>query len=106
MGSVDGAETCELVGSYLLSNLTPVVGNNIGLYLLLGLAALNKTPREIKSIKKHICKTFKEHGLSLAIEANKKRVSFLDVTLNLNTSAYSLTTSTKGCCTTSSEALP
>ena len=30
MGSFDGAETCELVGLYLLSKLTPVVGNNQG----------------------------------------------------------------------------
>ena len=88
MGSFDGAETCELVGSYLLSKLTPVVGNNIGLYRDDGLAALNKTTREIENIKKHICKTFKEHGLSLTIEANKKSVNFLDVTLDLNTSAY------------------
>ena len=71
MGSFDGVETCELVGSYLLSKLTPVVGNNIGLYRDDELAALNKTPREIENIKKHICKTFKEHGLSLTIEATR-----------------------------------
>ena len=65
-----------------------MVGNNIGLYRDDGLAALNKTPREIENIKKHICKTFKEHGLNLTIEANKKRVNFLDVDLDLNTSAY------------------
>ena len=45
-------ETCEFVGSYLLSKLTPVVGNNIGLYRDDGLAALNKTTREIENIKK------------------------------------------------------
>ena len=44
-------------------------------------------PEKCKT-KKHICKTFKGHGLSLIIEANKKRVNFLDVTLDLNTSAY------------------
>ena len=31
MGSFDGAETCELVGSYLLSKLAPEYGNDIGL---------------------------------------------------------------------------
>ena len=88
MGSFDGAETCELVGLYLLSKLTPVVGNDIGLYRDDGLAALNKTPREIENIKKYICQTFNEHNLKLTIEANKKTVNFLDVTLDLNSSTY------------------
>ena len=30
MGSFDGVETCEIVGSYILSKLTPEYGNNIG----------------------------------------------------------------------------
>ena len=63
MSSFDGAETCELVGSYLLSELTQVVANNIDLYRDDGLAALSKTPREIENIKKNICKTFKEAWL-------------------------------------------
>ena len=88
MGSFDGAETCELVGLYILSKLTPVVGNNIGLYRDDGLVALNKTPREIENIKKYICKTFNEHNLKLTIEANMKCVNFLNVTLNLNASTY------------------
>ena len=58
MGSFDGAETCELVGSYLLSKLAPEYGNDIGLYRDDGLAAFNKTPRETENIKKHICKVF------------------------------------------------
>ena len=40
MCSFDGAETCELVGLYLLSKLTQVVGNNIGLYRDDGLAII------------------------------------------------------------------
>jgi hypothetical protein len=32
MGSIDGAETCDLVGSYLLSQLMAEYGNDIGLY--------------------------------------------------------------------------
>ena len=32
MGSFDGAETCELVGAYLLSQLSAEYGNDIGLY--------------------------------------------------------------------------
>ena len=88
MGSFDGAETCELVGSFLLSKITPVCGNDIGLYRDDGLAAFKKSPREIEGIKKHICKVFSEHNLKLTIEANKKCVNFLDVTLDLQSASY------------------
>ena len=77
MGSFDGAETCELVGSYLLSELAPEYGNDIGLYRDDGLAAFNKTPRETENIKKHICKVFSDHNLKLTFEANKKCVNYL-----------------------------
>ena len=50
--------------------------------------ALNKTPGEIENIKKYISQRFKEHNLKLTIEANKKTVNFLDVTLDLNSSTY------------------
>ena len=73
---------------YLQSKLTPIVGNDIGLYRDDGLGALKKTPREIENIKKYICQTFNEHNLKLTIEANKKTVNFLDVTLDLNSSTY------------------
>jgi hypothetical protein len=52
MGSFDGAETCELVGSYLLSKLAPEYGNDIGLYRDDGLAAFDK-PREKQRTSKN-----------------------------------------------------
>ena len=88
MGSFDGAETCELVGFYLLSKLTPECKSNVGLYRDDGLAALNKTPKEIESIKKHICKIFNDHNPKLTIEANKKCVDYLDITLDLRSGTY------------------
>ena len=51
MLSFDGAETCELVGCYILSRLTEKYGNSIGLYRDDGLLAFNKTPQEIEKIK-------------------------------------------------------
>ena len=54
MGSFDGAETCELVGLYLLSKLPPEYSTDVGLYRDDGLAALDKSPKEIENIKKHI----------------------------------------------------
>ena len=88
MGSYDGAETCELVGSFLLSQLQTKC-EKIGLYRDDGLAAIVATPRETEKIKKEICHVFKEHGLKITIEANKKVINFLDVTFNLNEKTYS-----------------
>ena len=55
MGSFDGAETCELVGSYLLNQLPECIRKQIGLYRDDGLGAFQQTPREIEGIKKEIC---------------------------------------------------
>ena len=88
MGSFDGAETCELVGLYLLSKIPQEYSNDIGLYRDDGLAAFDKTPREIENIKKHICKIFNDHSLKLTIEANKKCVNYLDITLDLRSASY------------------
>ena len=88
MGSFDGAETCELVGLFLLSKLPPEYRNDIGLYRDDGLAAFDKQPRAIENIKKQICRTFNEHNLKITIEANKKCVSYLDVTFDLRTSSF------------------
>ena len=83
IGSFDGAETCELVSSYLLSKLTQEYGNDIGLYRDDGLAAFIKTRKQIENFKKHICKIFSDHNLKITIEANKKCVDYLDVTFDL-----------------------
>ena len=88
MGSYDGAETCELVGSYLLSKLSPQHRKKLGLYRDDGLGAFDETPRKIEIIKKLICRTFADHNLKLTIEANKKCVHFLDVTLDMRTGTF------------------
>ena len=88
MGSFDGAETCEVVGIYILSQLREELGNNIGLYRDDGLAALNKSPRETENIKKKICTILKKNNLKLTIEANQKIVNYLDVTLDLTNDTY------------------
>ena len=87
MGSFDGAETCELVGSYLLSQLPKSIREKVGLYGDDGLGAFKETPRQIEQIKKQIRKTFSDN-LKITIEANKKVVDFLDVTLDLNKGTY------------------
>ena len=87
MGTYDGAETCELVGSFLLSQLQKL-DVNIGLYRDDGLAISNVTPRHTENIKKEICRVFNQNGLRITIEANKQIINFLDVTFNLNSSTY------------------
>ena len=79
MGSYDGAETCELVGNFLLSQLQHL-DINMGLYRDDGLAITNATPRQTENIKKEICQIFNRNGLRITIEANKQVVNFLDVT--------------------------
>ena len=88
MGSYDGVETRELVGSFLLHQITHKHGENFGLYRDDGLGVLKATPREIEIIKKDLCLIFNNHGLKITIKANKKIVDFLDVTLNLSTQIY------------------
>ena len=87
MGSFDGAETCELIGLYLLSQLQHL-NINVGLYRDDGLAVCRSTPRQIELIKKKICQIFKENNLRITIEANKKTVDFLDVTFDLSSGTY------------------
>ena len=87
MGSYDGAETCDIVGLYLLWQ-TRHLGLNMGLFRDDGLAVSSKTARQTELIKKELCKIFKENGLQITIEANSKVVDFLDVTLNLNDGTY------------------
>ena len=62
--------------------------NQIGLYRDDGLAAFRTTVRKIEQIKKSICKVFSSNHLQITIEANKKVVNFLDVTLDLNKQSY------------------
>ena len=88
MGSFDGAETCELIGLCLLSQLQHL-DINIGLYRDDGLAACHKTPRQVELLKKKICAIFAKNNLRITIDANKKSINFLDITLDLPTGTYS-----------------
>ena len=87
MGSYDGAEICELVGLYPLSQMQ-ALNINIGLYRDDGLATTRQTPREVEMTKKKLCKIFRENDLRITVEANKTVADFLDITLNLRTGAY------------------
>ena len=90
MGSFDGAKICELVGLFLLNNLTQIVGsNNIGIYRDDGLAILENAfgPRS-ERIKKRIIKLFQHHGLKITAETNLIQTNFLNITLDLRSERY------------------
>ena len=85
MGSYDGAEICELVGIYLLSQMkSQLKSAQIGLYRDDGLGLLKKTSAsQLERMKKAIVKLFHDNGLKITIETNLIQVNFLDVTLSL-----------------------
>ena len=87
MGSYDGAESTDIVGLFLLSQLKHLPAN-IGLYRDDGLGVSTLKPKENEALKKQISDIFKANGLSITIVVNKKVISFLNVTLNLINSTY------------------
>ena len=89
IGGYHGAEVCDLVGLYLLSQLSQVLPKGlVGLYRDDGLAVSAATKRQNENLKKDICKIFTQNGLNITIETNMKVVNFLDVTLDLNTGEF------------------
>ena len=90
MGSYDGAEICELVGTFALTQLPRnCKKTDIGLYRDDGLAVHRVTSgREAERTKKDLVKRFNDLGLKILIETNLKVTNFLDLTLNLKTGRY------------------
>ena len=87
MGAFDGAEVCELVGTYMLNLLGErCEKSDVGLYRDDGLAlSKNRSGPQNERTKKFIQKTFKDKGLDIVIQCNMKVVNYLDATLNLTT---------------------
>ena len=88
MGSYDGAESCDIVGLFILSKLQHLGLYSVGLYRDDGLAVSTKTARQNELLKKKIGELFGSLNLSITIEANKKVVDFLDITMNLQNGIY------------------
>ena len=90
MGAYDGAEVCELVGTFLLYKLSLKYNkNDIGLYRDDGLAIFkNISGLKSEKVKKDILKLFKENKFDIVIQCNMKTVNYSDVTLKLENSSY------------------
>ena len=81
------SKTCELVGLYLLVQLS-ALNIDVGLYRDDGLAVSSSTPRQVEMIKKKICAIFRKHGLEVTIDAHLKSVDFLDITMDLDSDTF------------------
>ena len=90
MGSYDGAEVCELVGAFLLNNLSHIIDkSNVGLYRdnVLGVFKSHSGP-ETERKRKEVIKAFKTHNLSIPTEINIRIVNFLYATFDLINDIY------------------
>ena len=78
MEAYDGVEVCELVGNYLLYELSKLYEkNDIGLYLDNRLVVFkNKSGPELEKIKKSIQAIFWENKLKITIQCNLKIVDY------------------------------
>lgn len=89
MGSYDGAETCELVGSYVLSEISSILPKeNVGLYRDDGLSIVHMSPQRAETTKKILCKKFADLGLQITADTNAKVTNFLDTTLDIQKKTY------------------
>ena len=89
MGSYDGAETCDIVGLYILSKLKDIHPDvYLGLFRDDGMGESSLPPNQLDDVRKKIIAVFKKLGLKIEIHTGKKEVDFLDVTLNLDSDTY------------------
>ena len=89
-GSYDSAEVTDLVGLFILQQIRDKdLGVDPCLYRDDFVTDSDKDTQKNEDIKKAICEVFKDNGLHLKAEANKKVIDFLDVTFNLHTAEFS-----------------
>ena len=90
MGCYDGAEICELVGTFLLSKLDNIIRKDkIGIYRDDGLGVLRSVSGTItERKKKSIIKVFQDHDLKITIDMGINNVDFLDVSFDLHNDTY------------------
>ena len=90
MGSYDGAELCELVGAFMLSEISEVIDKkDIGLYRDDGLGVMRGLGRpEIERRKKKIIQIFKKHKLDITVSTGMHSVDYLDVEFDLKNNVF------------------
>ena len=86
MGAYDDAEVCELVGIFILYQLSLKYNkNNIGLYRDDGLAVFkNISDPQAEKIKKYFQNIFCKNNSNIIVKCSLKIVNYLDATSNLS----------------------
>ena len=89
MGAFDSAESCDIVGLYLLDQLNNRIKElEVGIYRDDALGVVETTARNAEKIRQKIIQIMSEHGLKITSTANLKVVEFLDVSLDLKNECY------------------
>ena len=89
-GSYHGAEVCELIGLFLLNNLSQILPkDSYVLYRNDGLLIIKRrSKRIIEQTGKCIRAVFSEQNLKIKIESDSCKTDFLDVSLDLQNETY------------------
>ena len=88
MGFFDGAEVCEVVGLFMLEEIRKELKINCGIFRDDGCGVIDLPPQGAERVKKKLSAIFRKFNLEITIEANKKRVEFLDIYMDLETEEY------------------
>ena len=87
MGSYDGAETSDIVGLFLLSEVEHL-DVKLGCFRDDWLGFSRMTARQTEIVKKKIQKIFEKHNLKIDIKVNKNVADFLDVTFDMKNELF------------------
>ena len=92
MGCLDGTDVCELVGSYILKQLSQLFEHHsVGLRRSDSLTILKGlSGPDAERVKKKPIILFNNCGLKIIIKANLHVLNFLDITLDLRNNTYEL----------------
>ena len=90
MEALEGAEVWEVVGNFLLYQLSKNYNKkDIGLYRDDGLAIFkNVSGSKAEKIRKDVQKLIKDNHLNITIQCNLRIVNYLEVTFNLSNATY------------------
>ena len=85
------AELCELVGEFMLTEISKVIEQaDIGLYRDDGLGVMRRIGKpEIERRKKEIIQIFKQYNLSITVSSGMTSVDYLDLEFDLKRKIFS-----------------
>ena len=90
MGANDGAEICELVGLYILTEIHKNIDfTSVGLYRDDGIAVIRSASgSSLDSYRKKLITLFQDNELKITVKTGKTSINFLDINFCLNSELY------------------